>query len=155
QTSPADWIRQRLGEWVWSKQEEICQSVVDNKYTAVKACHGPGKSFIAARIGCWWLDVHELGDAFLETTAPSWPQVSAILWREMRGPPRRASLPGVITFESEGSVEDMGKKNSSRGKEFGPRARNPADYDKNASRGLPPRYTPITLDEAWGTPPSL
>jgi hypothetical protein len=81
---PVGWIEDVCGEFVWSKQREICESVRDNKYTAVKACHGPGKSFIGARIGCWWLNVHKLGDAFLVTSAPSWPQVQAILWREIR-----------------------------------------------------------------------
>jgi len=49
--TPGQWIRDVLKEEIWSKQEEICESVIANRYTAVKACHGPGKSFIAARIG--------------------------------------------------------------------------------------------------------
>ena len=55
---PVGWMTDVLGDHVWTKQREIAESVRDNRYTAVKACHGPGKSFIAARIGCWWINVH-------------------------------------------------------------------------------------------------
>lgn len=148
--SPAEWIRDRLGEFVWSGQEEICQSVVENKYTAVKACHGPGKSFIAARIGCWWLNIHKLGDAFLVTTAPSWPQVSAILWREMRRAHRVGKLPGRITLECQWH---MGEGKSSE--ELIGMGRKPADYDENAFQGLHARFILVILDEACGIPISL
>jgi hypothetical protein len=148
--SPAGWIRDKLEEHIWSKQEEICQSVIDNKYTAVKACHGPGKSFIASRIAAWWLDVHDLGDAFLVTTAPTWPQVQAILWREMRRAHRKGRLPGRITLDcrwhmGEGRTDEeligMGRK--------------PADYDEDAFQGLHARYILVILDEACGIPVAL
>lgn len=148
--NPAAWIRDVLGEHVWSKQEEICRSVVENKYTAVKACHGPGKSFIASRIGAWWINVHKLGDAFLVTTAPSWPQVQAILWREMRRAHRVGKLPGRITLECQWY---MGEGRSDE--ELIAMGRKPADYDENAFQGLHARYILILLDEACGIPMSL
>lgn len=37
------WVKDQLDEFLWSKQIEIINSVRDNRYTAVKACHGPGK----------------------------------------------------------------------------------------------------------------
>jgi hypothetical protein len=148
--SPAVWVEERLGEFIWSKQEEICQSVVENQYTAVKACHGPGKSFIAARIALWWLDVHELGDAFVITTAPSWPQVQAILWREMRRAHRRGRLPGRITLDCQ---MYMGEGN--RNEELIAMGRKPADYDDTAFQGLHARFILILFDEACGIPEQL
>ena len=41
---PAGWVRDRLGEHLWSKQVEILESVRDNRRTAVHSCHGAGKS---------------------------------------------------------------------------------------------------------------
>ena len=146
----ADWIRDVLQEDVWSKQEEICNSVVANRYTAVKACHGPGKSFIAARIGCWWLNVHRLGDAFLVTTAPSWPQVQAILWREIRRAWRMGRLPGRITLECQWY---MGEGRSDE--ELIAMGRKPADYNEQAFQGLHARFILIVIDEACGVPESL
>jgi len=150
QHSPAAWIQDVLGEFVWSKQEEICQSVVDNKITMVKACHGPGKSFIAARIGAWWLNVHKLGDAFLVSTAPSWPQVQAILWREMRRAHRLGNLPGRITLDCHWH---MGEGRSEE--ELIGMGRKPADYDEHAFQGLHARFILIILDEACGIPVPL
>jgi hypothetical protein len=144
------WVREVLKEDIWSKQEEICQSVVDNRYTAVKACHGPGKSFIAARIGCWWINVHELGDAFLVTTAPSWPQVQAILWREIRRAWRKGRLPGRITLECQWY---MGEGRSDE--ELIAMGRKPADYNEQAFQGLHARYILIVIDEACGVPETL
>jgi len=146
----ADWVRDVLREDVWSKQEEICNSVVTNRYTAVKACHGPGKSFIAARIGCWWLNVHKLGDAFLVTTAPSWPQVQAILWREIRRAWRIGKLPGRITLECQWY---MGEGRSDE--ELIAMGRKPADYNEQAFQGLHARYILIVIDEACGVPETL
>lgn len=149
--SPASWIREKLDEHVWSKQEEICQSVVDNKYTAVKACHGPGKSWIAARIGCWWLDVHKLGEAFMVSSAPSWPQVQAILWREIRRAHRIGGLPGRITLECQWHMSEAGRS----AEELIAMGRKPADYNEHAFQGLHARYILIILDEACGIPVSL
>jgi hypothetical protein len=148
--NPSGWIKDELQEFVWSKQQEICHSVAENRYTAVKACHGPGKSFIAARLGCWWLNVHKLGDAFLVTSAPSWPQVQAILWREIRRAHRVGRLPGRITLECQWY---MGEGRSDE--ELIGMGRKPADYDENAFQGLHARYILIILDEACGIPESL
>jgi hypothetical protein len=152
QEDPAGWIESRLGAHLWSKQKEICQSVVENRYTGVKACHGPGKSYSAARIVTWWLDpeVHELGSAFAVTTAPSWPQVQAILWREMRRAHRKAKLPGRITLDCHWY---MGEGRSDE--ELIAMGRKPADYDEQAFQGIHAEHILVVLDEASGIPPSL
>jgi hypothetical protein len=147
---PVLWIKERLKEWPWSKQREIAESVKDNRYTAVKACHGPGKSFIAARIACWWLAVHELGSAFVVTTAPSWPQVQAILWREIRRAHRKADLPGRITLEC---LWYQGE--GRRDEELIAMGRKPQDYDEQAFQGIHARYVLIILDEACAIPTAL
>jgi hypothetical protein len=148
--NPKGWINDVLGEHIWSKQEEICLSVRDNRYTAVKACHGPGKSFIASRLVCWWLAVHDLGSAFAVTTAPSWPQVQAILWREIRRAHNRARLPGRITLDCH---YHMGEGKSDE--ELIAMGRKPADYNEHAFQGLHAPYILIVLDEACGIPVSL
>jgi hypothetical protein len=40
---PRAWVRDRLGQAVWSKQAEIMESVRDNRKTAVRSCHSSGK----------------------------------------------------------------------------------------------------------------
>jgi len=41
---PAGWAHDVLGVHLWSKQQEICGSVIDNKRTVVASCHGTGKA---------------------------------------------------------------------------------------------------------------
>lgn len=40
---PVGWVRDTLGETLWSKQREIAESVRDHRRTAVKSCHDAGK----------------------------------------------------------------------------------------------------------------
>jgi hypothetical protein len=152
QNDPGNWIRDKLGAFIWSKQQEICDSVATHRYTGVKACHGPGKSYTAARVAAWWLDptVHELGSAFVVTTAPSWPQVQAILWRELRRAHRKAGLPGRITLDCHWY---MGEGRSDE--ELIAMGRKPSDYDENAFQGLHAPHILVLIDEASGIPPSL
>lgn len=96
---PVGWVSSTTGEFMWSRQREIAQSVHDNRYTAVKSCHGSGKSFTAARVCAWWLSIHAPGEAFVVTTAPTYNQVHAMRWREIGGAPQwrtdRCALPLV------------------------------------------------------------
>lgn len=149
---PDRWITERLEEHVWSKQVDICRSVVNYTYTGVKACHGPGKSFITARIGAWWLDpsVHPLGTAFVVTTAPSWPQVQAILWRELRRAHRKAILPGRITLDCHWYMGDARSD-----EEMIAIGRKPADYNEQAFQGLHAEHILVLLDESSGIPTAL
>src|ERR1051325_1677928 len=88
---PVGWVQTELGEHLWSKQREIAESVVTNRRTAVKSCHNAGKSWIASRIAAWWIDSHPPGQAFVASTAPTYSQVHAILWEEVRAAARKAA----------------------------------------------------------------
>lgn len=145
---PVRWVQDRLNEYLWSKQREIMESVRDNRYTAVQSCHGAGKSYSASRVVGWWLDTRPPGEAFAVTTAPTAPQVSAILWREIRKVHRKANLRGYVTGGTvpewklaDGEIIGYGRK--------------PADHDQAAFQGIHSRWPLIVVDEACGIPPSL
>ena len=70
-----------LGAELWSKQRDILRSVKTHRRTAVKACHGPGKTFTAAVAVLWFLYAHE-GSRVI-TTATTWTQVRALLWHDI------------------------------------------------------------------------
>lgn len=141
--SPQAWARQRLGVELWSKQVEVAQSVVDNRYTAVPSCHETGKSFGAGILSCWWIDTHDPGEAFVVTTAPTDPQVKAILWREIRRAHRKGNLPGRITLDAHWYLTEIGDELVGLG-------RKPNDYEPDAFQGLHQRYILVILDEANG-----
>lgn len=146
---PVEWIQQRLGEYVWSKQAEILESVRDNRYTAVRSAHSTGKSHIAARAIAHWIDTHPLDEVFVVSTAPSAPQVKAILWRYLKSIRRKAGLPGYITeaevpeWKIDGRLVGWGRK--------------PADLSSpeeaaTAFQGIHAKYVLVVLDEAGGIP---
>lgn len=143
-TEPVAWITDRLGEFVWSKQREIAESVAANRRTAVPSAHEMGKSFMASRLVAWWLDVHPPGEAFVVTTAPTAPQVRAILWREINRAHRKGNLLGR-TNQTEWWINE----------ELVAFGRKPSDYDPAAFQGIHARYVLIVLDEACGIPESI
>ena len=148
-TDPVGWVTDRTGEHLWSKQREIAQSVVENKRTAVKASHAVGKSFLASRLIAWWIDSHPPGEAFVVSTAPTFRQVQAVLWREVGKAYRAAKAHGH---------ELPGRLNQTEwllGNELVGYGRKPADQDEHGFQGIHARYVLVILDEACGIPRQL
>lgn len=142
---PVGFIHHALGEFAWSKQREICEALRDNRRVAVKACHAPGKSWLAARLGAWWLSTSiETGDSFLVTSAPTFKQVEGILWREMRRAHRKGNLPGRMN-RTEWLIDE----------ELVAFGRKPADADMTAFQGIHARRVLVIFDEACGIPKTL
>lgn len=141
---PAQFVADVLGEHLWSKQVAIMESVRDHRHTAVQSGHGVGKSHTAARVAAWWLSVHPAGQAFVVTTAPTFPQVRAILWKHIHRAHTKGRLDGRLN-QTEwwlgGELVAMGRK--------------PADYDQSAFQGIHARYVLVIIDEAAGVPASL
>lgn len=148
---PVGWARDVLGIHLWSKQVEICDSVRNNKRTVVASCHSSGKSLVSSVLSCWWVAVHPPGSAIVVSTAPTYRQVNAILWEEMRKHHRAAQalglpLPGSITGADvwkldNGEMVGMGRK--------------PKDGDAHAFNGIHRRYVLVVIDEACGVPEEL
>ncbi|MFH9073436.1 hypothetical protein [Streptomyces alboflavus] len=142
--NPVGWVQERLRQIVWSKQREIMLSVRDHRRTAVRSCHGAGKSHTASLVASWWLDTHPPGEAFVVTSAPTFAQVRAILWRYIRRTHRRGKLAGRVN-QTEWHIDD----------ELVAFGRKPADHDESAFQGIHARYVLVILDEACGIPEQL
>lgn len=144
---PVRWVRDKLKEHIWSKQAEILESVRDNRYTAVHACHGVGKSFIASRTIAWWVATNPVEDVYVVSTAPTARQVEAILWREIKKAHKRGELAGKINqgnqplWKIDGVEVGMGRK--------------PADHDAHGFQGIHAKRVLVVVDEACGVPKLL
>lgn len=147
---PTGWMREKLGAFLWTKQREIMESVRDNRFTAVPSCHGPGKSWAAARLANWWIDVHPPGSAMIVTTAPSDAQVKAILWKEIKRGHKRASMPGRITLDAKWYQSDQMSEEELIGI-----GRKPQDYDPDMFQGIHAKFVLILVDEAGGVAKSM
>lgn len=142
---PVGWSTAKLSRFLWSKQREICESVRDERHTAVQSCHSAGKSATAATIGGWWVDSHAPGQAFVITTAPTGAQVYAVLWRELQRVHKLGSLQGKITQQAMWKIND----------ELVAIGRKPNDYEPDAFQGIHARYLLAIIDEANGVPQTL
>jgi phage terminase large subunit len=66
----------------WSKQEEICESVVKYPITCVKTGNGIGKTYVDAGIALWFGSLRYRSKAVV--AAPTNAQLSNVLWAEVK-----------------------------------------------------------------------
>jgi hypothetical protein len=95
---PVGWIHERLRSETWTAQRSIACAVAEHRRVAVASAHGIGKDYVAACLALWWVSTRP--DAFVVTSAPTGPQLSGILWREIARLHKRARLRGVISTGS-------------------------------------------------------
>ena len=88
---PALFAEHVLGLSLWDKEVEILRSIKSKRRTAVKACHGVGKTFTLAVATLWWLARYQ--DGIVLTTSPTQRQVRTQLWNEMRRLVAQARVP--------------------------------------------------------------
>lgn len=143
---PLAWVRDRLPDvHLWSKQRAILESIRDHSNTAVQSAHSTGKSFLSSVAVAWWIDAHPPGEAFVVTSAPTAPQVKAILWREIGRRHKDGGLAGRTNltewYDARGELVAFGRK--------------PNDYEPTSFQGIHARYVLVVLDEACGMPQAL
>lgn len=153
-SDPVAWASDVLGKQMWSKQAEIGRSVAENTHTAVVSCNGAGKSATAGILGAWWVATHDPYEVALICSAPTYPQIARVLFRELKDNHKAAAtrgfmLPGHINQSEEWKLDD----------EYGTLlgfGRRPADTDiVSAFQGIHRRYVFVILDEAGGIPTDL
>tara|TARA_Y100001938_G_scaffold142377_1_gene213514 strand:+ start:437 stop:1996 length:1560 start_codon:yes stop_codon:yes gene_type:complete len=78
---PVGFIEGVLGSPLWARQREIVETVWTHQRTAIKAAHGVGKTYVAANLALAWHYLYPRSRVI--TTAPTWSQVSKLLWAEI------------------------------------------------------------------------
>src|SRR6266851_3364415 len=73
---------------LWEREVEILRSIQHHRRTAIKACHGVGKTFTLAHAVLWWLARYN--DGIVLTTAPTKRQVETQLWSEIHRVAKRS-----------------------------------------------------------------
>jgi len=88
QRNPNVFISEHLGCEPWQTQIDIMNAVRDHPRVAVRSCHGPGKTFLAARVMLWFL--YSFSPSIVLSTAPTWRQVEKLIWKEVRSAYRQS-----------------------------------------------------------------
>lgn len=143
---PALWAKDKLGMHLWSRQNDIAQSIVDNKRTAVKSSNSVGKTYLAAILACWWIDVYPENQTLVISTASTGAQVHKVLWRYIRQIHAEFNLKGYVTQSSEWKTAEgvlLG---------FG---RKPDGDDVTGFQGYHADYILVLADEAGNIPEPL
>ncbi|MFY7962524.1 MAG: hypothetical protein ACOVVK_20775 [Elsteraceae bacterium] len=141
---PVAFITDCLKETLWSRQATIARALRDHRRVAVPSCHDAGKSFLASRLVAWWVATRPAGQSFVVTSAPTFAQVRAILWREIRAAHRKGKLPGALNRTEwwiNGALVAFGRK--------------PADDDMTSFQGIHAKHVLVVFDEACGVPQPL
>jgi len=80
-----------LGIRVWGKQAEILRAAAKYNRVTVRSGHKCGKSKAVAILALWWVATR--GEARVVLLAPSYRQISEIVWREIKETHRAARMP--------------------------------------------------------------
>jgi len=88
---PVLFAKRILGVSLWEGEVETLQSIARNRRTAIKSCHGVGKTFILAVAALWWLARYPEG--IVLTTCPPQRQVRTQLWSGIHRLVERAKVP--------------------------------------------------------------
>lgn len=79
---PERFATEVLGSRWWEAQRRIATKLATHRRVAVKAANGVGKTYLAADMVLWFLYAYP--PAIVLTTAPTWRQVTSLLWEEIR-----------------------------------------------------------------------
>jgi phage terminase large subunit len=88
---PVLFAKHFLGVDLWESEVEILRSIQRRRRTAIKACHGVGKTFTLAVAALWWLARYPEG--IVLTTSATQRQVKTQLWFEIHRAAERAKTP--------------------------------------------------------------
>jgi hypothetical protein len=155
---PEAWMADVLGKRLYSKQQEMLHSYLNNARTAAKSSNGVGKSDLVAGTITWEAATADPLDDLCIVSAPTLSQIEKVIFAYMKANKgtaklRGIDLPGRITETLAWKVDDVAGIEGSGLLVFGKR---PSDKDIISSfQGTRKRRTKVFLDEAGGLPTDM
>jgi hypothetical protein len=150
QTEPAKFCSEILGCTLTDQQNEIAQSLLNNKITCIQSANSVGKTFLAAKLGVWFYKCFP-NSVVLTTSAPPLQNLSNILWGEIGKTVNENK--GLFT-DSNSTYLKLRNKQNEKWSLFGraiPKTGSPSDREAQFS-GLHEQYMLFILDEGDAIP---
>ncbi len=142
---PVWWAENILSAALWEKQQEIIDSVRDNPRTAVRSCHGIGKSFTAGQVILWFL--YNFPRSIVLSTAPTWRQVEKLVWKEVRAGYKKSKVPlGGHILPKSPEIQIIQDEWYAMGL---------STNDPDRFQGYHEKYILVVVDEAAGVPEDI
>jgi hypothetical protein len=145
---PVGWVRDVLGEDLWSKQEAMMSAVTEHRRIVVKAGHSVGKTRALYRLVAWFVSVHPIGEALVVVTSDNDDQIKGGLWRELIALDESFGLPGKLTLDGKWHAGPSNKHLLTFG-------RKPSDRNPTGLQGSHARHLLVIIDECCGLPKEL
>jgi hypothetical protein len=150
---PAGYVRDVLGEELWSGQVEMVENVVHHDNTVVMAAHSVGKTRALSRLVLWWVAVHPIGEALVVITSDNDDNIKGGILQEVIAAHEAAQAPGR---PFPGKVTLDGKWHAGPNNQtlvaFG---RKPSDRNPTGLQGFHRKYLLVIIDECAGVPAEL
>jgi hypothetical protein len=102
---PVGWVRDEMGEVLWSKQAEMVQSVLHHRNIAVKAPHSEGKARGLSHLALWWLSMHPIGQALVVITSDNDDNIKGGIFQELIAAHEAAELAGSHFLDGSPSTQ--------------------------------------------------
>lgn len=130
---------------IWWRQREIMRSVAVNRQTAIGSCNSSGKSYIAARLVPWFMEMYT--PATVITTGPETRTVEEIIWREIAVFHQKAAENGIQLGDNPPLATRWDYRNDSNTFAIG---FVPRDFTETAFHGFHNTNILVIIDEASG-----
>lgn len=88
--TPETFFKGVLGIQMWSKQNEIIESIKHHRRTTIRSCNSAGKTWSISRIALWFL--FTFAHSLVINTAPTHRQVENQFWRNLRRAHKTAKI---------------------------------------------------------------
>jgi len=149
---PSRWMEEILGtDTIEDYQDNLFKSIVKFDKVCVKACHSVGKTWGFGRMVLWFYSMFP--NSIIITTAPTYRQVKALLWGEIRDAYKTSKQPiGGRLLDVELKLSD---KHYAIG--FSPQSKTTSSKEQQGSsfQGFHSDYVLIVFDEATGISPDV
>jgi hypothetical protein len=148
QRDPVGWVRNVLGEDLWSGQEWMARAVVEHDRIVVKAGHSTGKTRIISRIIAWFVSVHPIDEVRVVVTADNFDQITGGIWRELILLHQEKGLPERVTLDAKWHAGPNSNLEVAVGVK-------PSDKNPTGIQGRHARHLLCIIEEACGVPEAI
>ena len=150
---PDKYVLEVLGaDAVEEYQSNILEDIADYDRIAIRATHSVGKTWLMARAALWFFNMFP--NSIVITTAPTYRQVKALLWGEIRSAHRKAKIKiGGRLLDTELKHSD---KHYMMG--FSPQVKagsGSSEQQSSSFQGFHSDYVLVIFDEATGVTPDV
>jgi hypothetical protein len=147
---PVGWVRDVMGEHLWSKQAEMVESMTKHRKNVVKAAHSVGKTQGLSRLVLWWVSVQLIGDALVVITSDN--NIKGGIWREVIKAHTRLKERRIVDNKVTLDAKWHAGPNDQTLVAFG---RKPSDKNPTGLQGFHETYILVIIDECAGVPARL